>query len=48
MFISLNLQPKNVCRAYELGQLFDEQLLVEKCLKVYSSLLNVSNSFQGT
>ncbi|KAL0894393.1 hypothetical protein ABMA27_013013 [Loxostege sticticalis] len=34
MFISLNLQPKNVCRAYELGQLFDEQLLVEKCLKI--------------
>ncbi|XP_063839296.1 BTB/POZ domain-containing protein 6-B-like [Ostrinia nubilalis] len=33
-FISLNLRPKNVCRAYELGQLFDESLLMEKCLKV--------------
>lgn len=33
-FISLNLDPQNVCRAYELALLFDENLLVEKCLKV--------------
>ncbi|CAH2988448.1 unnamed protein product [Chilo suppressalis] len=36
-YISLNLNPKNVCRAYELAQLFEEKLLMDKCVKILTN-----------
>ena len=29
-----DLKPRNACRAYEFGRLFEEPILIEKCLQV--------------
>ncbi|CAG9784694.1 unnamed protein product [Diatraea saccharalis] len=34
LFISLHLNPQNVCRAYELAQLFEETVLMDTCVKI--------------
>ena len=33
-FLWKDLEPHNVCRAYEFAKLFEEPVLMEKCMKV--------------
>lgn len=39
-----DLNPKNVCRAYEFAKLFEEPNLMDKCLHVSYLFLLIANS----